>query len=211
MDAKHSDLTTKNKIMEEATKLFAEKGLEGTSTRDIAKATGSNVSLISYYFGGKEGLYKAIIKEFAEQAQSRMENILKNYEGQSLEPSSFVARLREIISGFVSMKIMNPDMSLLLQREALSGLPFAFEIYDEIFSSVGEKIVSIYKQGQQKGFVKKDIHPYVCFFSLVHSVDFYMTANRCNTEFIKQCPRFPEGKDLFVDQLVKIFVEGVLK
>lgn len=45
-------------ILFAAEKLFAEKGFEGTSTREISKAANVNISMISYYFGSKEKLYE---------------------------------------------------------------------------------------------------------------------------------------------------------
>jgi AcrR family transcriptional regulator len=46
-----------------ALRLFAEKGYAETSTREIAQAAGVNVASISYYFGDKEGLYRAVFIE----------------------------------------------------------------------------------------------------------------------------------------------------
>jgi AcrR family transcriptional regulator len=46
-----------------ALKLFAEKGFEGASTREIADAASANVSAIRYYFGDKAGLYRAAFTE----------------------------------------------------------------------------------------------------------------------------------------------------
>ena len=45
------------------TPLFAKKGLNGVSIRELATASGSNSASISYYFGGKAGLYEAVLKE----------------------------------------------------------------------------------------------------------------------------------------------------
>lgn len=46
-----------------ALQLFAEKGFAKTSTRDIAHAAGANIAAISYYFGDKAGLYRAVFTE----------------------------------------------------------------------------------------------------------------------------------------------------
>src|ERR1035437_2704521 len=46
-----------------ATPLFAQKGFNGVSVRELAKAAAVNLSMISYYFGGKEGLYAAVLNE----------------------------------------------------------------------------------------------------------------------------------------------------
>ena len=45
------------------TPLFARKGLNGVSIRELAKASGSSSAMISYYFGGKTGLYEAVLRD----------------------------------------------------------------------------------------------------------------------------------------------------
>ncbi|MDD3594236.1 MAG: TetR family transcriptional regulator [Candidatus Gastranaerophilales bacterium] len=60
------------KIIEAAVKLFAKNGFEATSTRDICKLAGANISLIAYYFGGKKELYDKIINSFAQQLDAQM-------------------------------------------------------------------------------------------------------------------------------------------
>ena len=54
---------TERAILLAASKLFAEKGYENTRTFEIAQAAGSNEALITRYFGGKEGLLSAVIKD----------------------------------------------------------------------------------------------------------------------------------------------------
>jgi AcrR family transcriptional regulator len=46
-----------------ALRLFAERGYEGATTREICEAAGANVSAIRYYFGDKAGLYRAAFTE----------------------------------------------------------------------------------------------------------------------------------------------------
>ncbi len=46
-----------------ATPLFARKGLHGVSIRELAGAAGVNCSMIAYHFGGKAGLYEAVVRE----------------------------------------------------------------------------------------------------------------------------------------------------
>lgn len=53
---------TRTALIEAAGRLFAENGLEGTGTRAIARAAGSNIGSIHYYFGGKENLYRASVE-----------------------------------------------------------------------------------------------------------------------------------------------------
>ena len=50
-------------LLRAALRLFSEKGFAKTSTRDIAQAAGANLGAISYYFGDKAGLYRAVFNE----------------------------------------------------------------------------------------------------------------------------------------------------
>lgn len=43
--------------------LFAQQGFAKTSTRELAEAAGVNIAAISYYFGDKAGLYRAVFRE----------------------------------------------------------------------------------------------------------------------------------------------------
>ncbi len=53
----------RQQLMTAALRLFSEKGFAKTSTRAIALAAGVNIASISYYFGDKAGLYRAMFKE----------------------------------------------------------------------------------------------------------------------------------------------------
>ena len=53
----------RNRLLDAALKLFADKGFSQTSTREIAQAAKANLASISYYFGDKEGLYRAVFED----------------------------------------------------------------------------------------------------------------------------------------------------
>lgn len=53
---------TKERLLDAALRVFAERGFHGASIRDICKCAGTNVSTINYYFHGKEKLYHAVVE-----------------------------------------------------------------------------------------------------------------------------------------------------
>ena len=53
----------RNRLLDAALALFAEKGFAKTSTREIAQAAQANIAAISYYFGDKAGLYRAVFQD----------------------------------------------------------------------------------------------------------------------------------------------------
>ncbi len=58
-----SGIEARQQLMTAALRLFSEKGFAKTSTRAISQAAGVNIASISYYFGDKAGLYRAMFKE----------------------------------------------------------------------------------------------------------------------------------------------------
>jgi AcrR family transcriptional regulator len=68
---------TKDRIIQAAIALFADKGYEQTSTRDIAARAGVNAPALQYYFHGKDGLYLACAEHMAARGRARWEPALE--------------------------------------------------------------------------------------------------------------------------------------
>ena len=54
---------SRERLLHAGLRLFAQQGFAKTSTREIAEAANVNVAAISYYFGDKAGLYRAVFLE----------------------------------------------------------------------------------------------------------------------------------------------------
>ena len=67
---------TKEHILKTATKLFAQKGYDGVSVREICKASGVNVALISYYWGGKKELFDSVVRELMNRQTMYAQSVL---------------------------------------------------------------------------------------------------------------------------------------
>lgn len=59
-------------ILQVAIRLFAEKGYEATSTREIVEAAGVTKPMLYYYFQSKEGLCRAALQHYLEPFVARM-------------------------------------------------------------------------------------------------------------------------------------------
>lgn len=58
---------TARALLDAAVQVFAERGYDAATTREVAQAAGVNEQLIQRYFGGKAGLLLALIERFGEQ------------------------------------------------------------------------------------------------------------------------------------------------
>lgn len=66
----HRGVRARERLIEEATRIFAEKGFSKASTREICQAAGANVAAIHYYFGDKAGLYRTVLFRPLEEVQA---------------------------------------------------------------------------------------------------------------------------------------------
>ena len=60
---------TRSQLLEAGLKLFSIYGFESVSTRQLTKESSTNIAAINYHFGGKEGLYQAVLKQVAEDTE----------------------------------------------------------------------------------------------------------------------------------------------
>jgi AcrR family transcriptional regulator len=60
------NLTTRQRLIQAATRLFADTGYRGASVRDICNLAGANPGAVSYHFGGKRQLYRSVLRQAAE-------------------------------------------------------------------------------------------------------------------------------------------------
>lgn len=113
---------TKQRLLDAAERLFAVYGFEGVSVRQIAEAADTDLAMINYHFGSKEGLYRAIFRRRSESLNTERLAALD----RALARSRGTPDLRDIVYALVA-----PNM-LLRNDPALGGLPFARLIVREL-------------------------------------------------------------------------------
>ncbi len=64
------DQETRARLLNAAARLFAERGLAKVTVRDICKKARANVAAVNYHFGGKDGLYRAVVETAIATMQS---------------------------------------------------------------------------------------------------------------------------------------------
>jgi AcrR family transcriptional regulator len=75
-----SPFETRQRIVEAAEKLFARRGIEGVSIRDITKAAGVNLAAINYHFGTKSALAAEVFKHCIDPLNVRRLELLDRVE-----------------------------------------------------------------------------------------------------------------------------------
>ena len=113
-----------------ASRLFAERGFDGATADDIAAAAGVNKAMINYHFGGKEGLYRAVLSHHAELAIARQ----PLNAPEEMEPKAQLHWLVNALLHRLSDPANPSRIGPLLLREMMNPTA-AFELLFERFAS----------------------------------------------------------------------------
>ena len=96
MKAVLTDAATRDRLLEAGTRLFAERGFQNVTVRDICGAAGANVAAINYHFNGKEGLYLEMLRGAVAIMRGTTEEMVRAGEGLSPE-----AQLEQLVLVFL--------------------------------------------------------------------------------------------------------------
>jgi AcrR family transcriptional regulator len=152
-------------IIETAETLFAKKGYEGSTVRDIAEEAGVNIAMISYYFGSKEKLLEALFNHRLGNLKMRVESLLKN---DSLSPFQ---KMDILIDEHIERVIQHEGFyKIMLCEQVINKNPaiikFLFEIKKRNAGLINELIID----GQKKGDFKKNVDVILLMSTMVGTV-----------------------------------------
>ena len=138
-------------ILQVAEKLFAEKGFDGTSIRDIAKEAKINIAMVSYYFGSKEQLLESIIMSRAAGIKLQLDILTL----EDLEPLQKIHKLIELYIDKINSnrciyKIMHFEFSSTQRVINLKA-------FTDLKKGNLKSLETIIHEGQEKGIFRKDI------------------------------------------------------
>jgi AcrR family transcriptional regulator len=117
----HNPIEPKQRILESAISLFAQRGFASVGVREIAKEANVNIAMISYYFEGKVGILKSVLEEFFDQYSQMLKDAVD--EGRSTEEA-----VRRLIGHMVDFVRENTELALVAYNELPLDLPELAEI-----------------------------------------------------------------------------------
>lgn len=121
---------TRDQLLQHAAELFAERGFEKVTIREISEGVGANVAAVNYHFGDKFGLYRAIV----EGLMGVMEETIKQARaaGEGVEPEE---QLRAFVRVFVE-RLLTPSDGNQIQRLMMREMENPTPMLDVIMQRV---------------------------------------------------------------------------
>lgn len=199
----------RTKLLRAAAELFANKGFVAVSTRDLCNHASVNVAAISYYFGGKEGLYLEVFEANARRVSEKMSAVLKNHEGKVNSKESLAAALTDFIGVIVDLRIQEPEVSIVLQKQSIGNIPGVHEAVVKIMGPLGDEVTHFFKQSQDQKFIRADLNVRSFLTILVESAWGYSSLQERGLGILKDAYELPRDRDQFVEFLAQIYIRGI--
>ena len=135
------NIETKDKILKAAKELFAKKGFDGTSTREIVNAAGVNITLIAYHFGGKENLFFSMFDHFMEDTYHNETNITT---------SALLDEFKSIINYIIRLRFEDPQLVKILHHEIILNSSRCDKIKTSLIP-IWTRVKTLLLEGNAKG------------------------------------------------------------
>ena len=142
----------KKHILESAEKLFAVKGFEASTVRDIADAAGVNLAMISYYFGSKEKMMESLFQERMANTKIKVQQLLNN---EHIAP---FGKVEIMLDDYIKKVIDNqPFYRILLCEQVMRKNPEIIKMLRELKLEYAAMFTELVKEGQRKKMFKKNV------------------------------------------------------
>ena len=150
---------TRAAILAAARRLFAQRGFEGASMREVAEAARVNNAMIYYHFKDKDDLYRAIIHDSVAGLNSIWDDPLFT------SSATIQQKIRRYIVEFIRYEENSEDIRRIMAMEfAKSGKIKC--ICEEFFADNQARLIELVKAGIKSGELKK-IDPFMAVAALI--------------------------------------------
>lgn len=128
---------TRRRILDTAIEVFAAIGYEAASTRALAERADVNLPAIPYYFGSKEGLYRAVIEQIVREIDQSMapvaDRITAALAAGAPSRKELLDLLHDLLDAFVALVVggeHRESRRLLFARAEIEPAPGLDPLHD---------------------------------------------------------------------------------
>lgn len=180
--------------------LFAAKGFNGVSVRELATASGANLSMISYYFGSKEGLYAAVLTE-----QFAILGKIGEIEQMKIDT---LQKFEVYVRATVSRYRKNPYLLRFYTSELTNPTPCFETIVKPAIKGVVQILLDTFSEGLSHEDFREGLDPTDTVLALAGMINFYFLLEPATAELVDHAP---ERDEKLIRHIMDIFTRGILR
>jgi TetR/AcrR family transcriptional regulator, regulator of cefoperazone and chloramphenicol sensitivity len=187
---------TRERLLAVATDVFAAKGFQTATTREICDAAESNMAAIHYHFGDKVGLYKATLL-------LPMAGFVAMSREFDRSPGNFTERMRALYSGLLEpLRSRDPMFAKHMRlhfRELLEPTGAAKDVLEIAFLPFFQRVAQMVSRELNATEVDDDCYR-LTFAMIGMAMDFY-TSQECSAVLAPNLFSTPEQVSLLIERL----------
>lgn len=182
-------LETKERILREATKVFAKYGFAGTPISALIKASRVNQRMIYHYFEDKNGLYRAIfLQQWGELKDWFDRAFKKRIEQSGAHPPTSRELLVQALEIFFDFMSYHQNFVRLMMWEGLEGGHVSRSIWTDIREPLFVQMEFLITQAQKEGGLSSKADPAHLIISFLGAISFYFAYALSLSDMIKKNP-----------------------
>ena len=199
---------TKTLLMDAAKTLFAKNGFNGTSVKEICELAGVNVSLISYHFGSKEGLYRACLETFGTQKLESAKRTL--VAPKSIEEMR--TRLMMYAEEMMRCHVDDPQTTRMVQRAMVTDTDISHQVFEKTFVQMFQILVGFMTNAQGSGLIRNGVDPFMAASAFTGPIMHLGMTEHIRVRIFGESLSLAneEFRRHALDQIVGIFLRGIV-
>jgi TetR/AcrR family transcriptional regulator, regulator of cefoperazone and chloramphenicol sensitivity len=186
----------RERLLAEATRVFAAKGYAAASTREICEAAQANLASIHYYFGDKEGLYRAVLTR-------PIEMLTRQFQGFDQPGLDFAVAMRRFLGAFLTHYVSEAEEALVLRlhlREMLEPSSVFRDILEGSIFPHHQALAALL--ARHCGLKRPDTDLHQLAFAIVAMAYDYCVSRECMKVLAPDVLARQKASELILDRLV---------
>jgi len=190
----------KLRILEIAEQLFATKGFDGVTVRDIAEQAHVNVAMINYYFRNKDDLYRGIVESYLKELSSQLEKVLR----QATDPR---LRIKLFIDCYIDFLFSKPQAPQLMLR-ALQNDTHIDRFVRDYFAKNLIRVENTIQEGIKEGYFIP-VDPKLTIVSLLGMILWFFAGAPIFSRLSGMEDYLECYKEKFAQHTWELFIKGI--
>src|SRR5258707_932544 len=161
---------TRDRVLQVAQALFAERGYRGTSLRDIAKRIGIKAPSLLHHFPSKQQLYLAVLDKMFESLEDAA-NAIAGGKGSRQE------RMRQAVGNAIDFIASHSDFVRIMWKEMADESGIGRQVLKRRVPPLFSTAVNFIFRGQREGEFRSEVDPLHFMWSLNSiTIGYFTTA-----------------------------------
>lgn len=203
-----TDPSTRERLLRAGAEIFAAKGFQAATVRDICALAKANVAAVNYHFGGKEGLYAQVLIHFKQIIHDRYP-LDMDLPPDPTPEDRLLAYIRAML-----LRMAGGDDPVhaahfkLLTLEILDPTPALDAVVDAYMAPCAEALRGIIRE-----FLGPEVHPDLvrdCMGGVVGQCVFYVENRNIISRFYPELAYDRPGLERMARSILRFSLHGIL-